>query len=283
MKNRLNDITNLNALRVFKVVAEQSSFIEASRFLSVTQPAISKTIKNLEKDMNIKLFHRNRNITQLTQDGVLLYHAVNKSYNLLNNALEKIEDEKHENLTIGIQSHFARFFLFDKIAEIIKEKQNINIKLIDMSSHDLIKKLENFELDFIIDSSPISISKDMISHKIASLDTCFVASNKFQILEDDINHLIANNTIVPLPRSTIRMALQKELMNQKYTMNPILEVETTDLILEAVKRNYGTMKVIDCGISMPKLDMYFIYKKDYMSKDTISFIEKYFCKETNND
>ena len=68
----INDI-NLNLYRVFYICAKCDSFVEASRKLYVSQPAVSKQIKNLEDLLGTKLFYRNNNGLRLTKDGKQLY------------------------------------------------------------------------------------------------------------------------------------------------------------------------------------------------------------------
>ena len=159
--------------------------------------------------------------------------------------------------------------------------------------------LDNFEVDFIIDSMPVSISDDMILKKIAVLNTCFVENCYFSENKKRTKSLITNRAILPLARSSIRTSLEKELQRQKYRIKPILEVETTDLILEAVKRNVGIgfvlkiaadeyiksgqMKIVDLGISMPQLEICIIVKETYLTKASKELIEKLSFKEELDD
>ena len=94
----INDI-NLNLYRVFYICSKSNSFVEASKRLCVSQPAISKQIKNLEDLLGTKLFYRDSNGLVLTNDGKQLYNYIDKSYNYLM-AGEKIIKENN-NMSIG--------------------------------------------------------------------------------------------------------------------------------------------------------------------------------------
>jgi DNA-binding transcriptional LysR family regulator len=63
----------LRHLRYFVAVAEQKGFREASRFLHVSQPAISKTLTYLEQELGIKLFARSGRTVRLTPQGEVFY------------------------------------------------------------------------------------------------------------------------------------------------------------------------------------------------------------------
>ncbi len=60
---------NLNLLRIFVQVAETSNITEASKALFISQPAVSKAIKNLEASLRIQLFIRDKH------KGLLLTEA----------------------------------------------------------------------------------------------------------------------------------------------------------------------------------------------------------------
>ncbi|WP_263356948.1 LysR family transcriptional regulator [Acidicapsa ligni] len=63
----------LRHLRYFVAVAQQKGFREASRFLHISQPAISKTLTQLEQELGIKLFMRSGRTARLTPQGEVFY------------------------------------------------------------------------------------------------------------------------------------------------------------------------------------------------------------------
>ena len=75
---------NLNLYKTFYDVARYGSFSKAAEFTYTTQPAISKSIKKLENDLETELFYRKSNGIELTEKGRELLFYVEKSYgNLL--------------------------------------------------------------------------------------------------------------------------------------------------------------------------------------------------------
>jgi transcriptional regulator, lysR family len=123
----INDI-NLNLYRVFYICAKCDSFVEASRKLYVSQPAVSKQIKNLEDLLGTKLFYRNNNGLRLTKDGKQLYDYIEKSYNYLM-AAEKIIKENNNlefgTIVIGAPAHIASFYLLEFIEKFQTKSPNI--------------------------------------------------------------------------------------------------------------------------------------------------------------
>ena len=77
------DNINWNSLRTFLYVATSNSFLDASNKLVVSQPAISKSIKNLEDQLNVNLFFRGNKGICLTPNGEILLKYVKDAYNTL--------------------------------------------------------------------------------------------------------------------------------------------------------------------------------------------------------
>jgi DNA-binding transcriptional LysR family regulator len=93
----------LRRLQIFLAVAENRSFSLAAERLSVTQPAVSKQIKDLEKRLSARLFERGRRLG-LTEAGYALMHHAQQVHGLieaLELALEEVGDTRKGHLELG--------------------------------------------------------------------------------------------------------------------------------------------------------------------------------------
>ncbi|MDV7720014.1 LysR family transcriptional regulator [Pediococcus ethanolidurans] len=81
---------NLTHLRYFSVVASQQSITKAAELLFVSQSAVSKTIKQLESELNVKLFDRIGRTIKLNRAGKLFYSYVSDSLNLLDRGVSAV-------------------------------------------------------------------------------------------------------------------------------------------------------------------------------------------------
>ena len=61
-------MVNLELYRIFKVVADEENLTRASEILNISQPAVTKHIHNLEKELKLKLFYRTQYGMKLTVD-----------------------------------------------------------------------------------------------------------------------------------------------------------------------------------------------------------------------
>lgn len=288
----INDI-NLNLYKVFYICSKCNSFVEASKKMCVSQPAISKQIKNLEDLLGTKLFYRDGNGLVLTNDGKQLYNYIDKSYNYLMAGEKIIKENNNMNvgtIVIGSPAHIASFYLLEYIEEYRKKHPNVFFRIVNGTTAELLKGLEEHRIDFVIDSSPINIvNKDMKVISLSSFDTCFITSinNK----ENDINK---HKYIMPYERSSIRKNLEKELEKYNIKLDVILEVETTDLIISSVKKDIGTGYVVKQSVkreleenqlaelktsyNLPKLELNLVYIEDYLTNLSNYFIKNHITK-----
>lgn len=294
----MNNI-NLNSLKIFLEVANSKSFLDASNKLFISQPAISKSMSKLEEDLGIQLFYRaNKGIT-LTPSGETLYRYLQKTKDLLlscERALISLNDIEEGRIVIGVQSHIVRKYLMDKIANFRTNHPKMIIELVDMSTNILIERLEERKVDFVVDSSPIdTVYNNVKIEPICSLNTCFVKSvyNTHNIR--NFQSLIKENLILPASRSSLRKNLHKCCEDSGVMLNPILEFETEELIIEATRRNLGVGYVVESAIQylidsnileriklkeeLPKMEINLVYINSYLTKAAKLFIKE----EINNE
>lgn len=287
----ISDI-NLNLYRVFYTCARSKTFCEASQKLCISQPAVSKEIKELEKILNVKLFHRDSKGLKLTKEGTKLLEYVDKSYNYLIAGQRIITENKDIDngiIKIGSPSHIASFYLVKFVEKYRKSHPNVYFQIVSASTSELLKKLSEHELDLVIDSSPVDIMPNMKIIELTSYDTCFVTTT--DNLESNFQN---HNFVMPLEKSSMRKNLKYVLDKKNIQLSIVLEVETTDLIISSVKSKIGTgyviknvvenefknneLKELHVDFELPKIQLNLIYIDDYLTKLPRYFIKNYILK-----
>lgn len=293
------DNINLNSLKIFLEVANSKSFLDASNKLFISQPAISKSMSKLEEDLGIVLFYRANKGISLTPSGETLYKYLRETKDLLlscERVLVSMNDIEEGRIVIGVQSHIVRNYLMDKIDSFRLRHPKIVIELIDLSTSTLIEKLEERKIDFVVDSSPVETVYNNIEIKpICSLNTCFVKSinNKSKI--KSLKALEKENIILPSSRSSLRKNLNKSFNEAGADINPILEFETEELIIEATRRNLGVGYVVKSAIQylvdanileyieikeeLPKMEINLVFVNNYLTNVARLFIEEEISSE----
>ena len=294
----MNDI-NLNSFKIFLEVANSNSFLEASNRLFLSQPAISKSMSKLEEDLGITLFYRANKGISLTPSGEVLYKYLKDTKDLLlscERVLVSMNDVEEGNLVIGVQSHIVRNYLMDKIDHFRIKHPKIKIKLIDLSSSALLEQLCSRKIDFIVDTTnDLSNYNNIESKAICSLITCFIKSSNNKNVINSLKDLENENIVLPVERSSLRRNLENIFNEKSLKINPILEFETEELIIDAVRRNLGVGYVVKSAVQylvdaniieyinieedLPHMSLDLIYINNNLSKVAQLFIEE----EINNE
>lgn len=137
-------------LKVFYSVATNLSFTQASRELFISQPAISKHIRELEQQYKTPLFERNGNKIGLTRAGkLLLSHAQSllAAYRQLDFEMNLLTDHFSGELRLGASTTIAQYVLPPLLAQFIQTFPEIHLSLISGNSHEIEKALTDGKID----------------------------------------------------------------------------------------------------------------------------------------
>ena len=290
---------NLNSLRIFYEVATAKSFLDASNKLFISQPAISKSISKLEEELGITLFYRANKGISLTPSGELLYNYLKEIRDSLlscERVLISMNNIEEGKIIIGVQSHIVRNYLMDKIDNFRLKHPKVLFELIDLPTNELIEKLEDRKVDFVIDSTPINTVYNNIEiEPICSLNTTFIKSTNNKNIIESLEDLEEENLILPAKRGAFRRNLNKCFNNVGIQNDKVLEFETEELIIEAVRRNLGVGYVVKSAVKylvdakileyvnveekLPEMEINLVYIKNNLTSISKLFI----TEEINKD
>lgn len=241
----MNNI-NLNLYKIFYIVAKSKSLVDASQKLHISQPAISKDIKKLEDAMKIKLIYRRNNGISLTKDGEEFVKYLDEVFEILHAGEEMVKqknDLEHATISIGCLSHISSLYLMEIIGKFKNRYSEIKIQITSASSAQLMELLQLHKLDFIIDTSmPNTIYNNIETTFLKAFDTIFISNKKIEI--NDFKELENEKWILPFDYTGTRKRLDETLEKYGIHINPSMELDVTDLIIDAVKRNLGIGYVI---------------------------------------
>ena len=286
---------NLNLYKVFYDVAKYGSFSKTAEFTFTTQSAISKSIKKLEDELETKLFYRNNNGIELTEKGRELLFYVEKSYgNLLTAERVMLEAENLERgkLNIGLPSHIASFFFFDKIVDFHNKYPNIEITLMNGSTRQLLELLDKHTIDFIIDTGPVNTNnKDLDIVKLSTVKYSFICNkNNYKDYKDikTIKDLESVPLILPITGTSNRKALDQLLLKNNVKPKKVMNIHKSEVILNAVDNNMGigyiisniiknndNYKEIKIKESLPTAEIDIAFNKKFLTNAPKRFIEEY--------
>lgn len=143
---------NEDQIRAFLAVLEWGSFSAASKHLNLSQPAVSQRIKSLESELNTTLFERapGRSAPLVTEAGQLLEAEARVTLARWGQLREEIRARgqlERGSVTIGGGATAVSFILPRVIAQVLATYPELNIRVRESGSAEVIKRVLNAELD----------------------------------------------------------------------------------------------------------------------------------------
>lgn len=296
-----NSNCDFNKYKVFYAVAECNSFSKATEVLHISQPAISYAIRELESQLETKLFIRNKNGIKLTDSGEKLMYYVQKAFNSIIKA-EQVLTEKEEEITgvirIGIYSHISLFMLPKIIKEFTSMHPNTKISITSSTNYELKEMLKHKELDFIILQYPVFLTESLFKEEVlCSMETCFFGTKKFYDLYN-CNFSIADMPLIlPFDGYADIDSLEEKFKRHNIIIKNNIRSYTNELLIKLVKENLGVgwglkksienelknneLYQIPVEIENPDTVYSIAYDDKFLSKTSVAFLK--FFKEQIND
>jgi LysR family transcriptional regulator, glycine cleavage system transcriptional activator len=126
----LRRLPALNALKAFEAAARHESFTRAAEELCVTQGAVSHQVKALELDLNIKLFHRERQRLVLTEAGREYLTVVRDALDRIAVGTERLVQRQTSGvLTVSTSPDFAAKWLVHRLGRFAEAYPDIDLRV----------------------------------------------------------------------------------------------------------------------------------------------------------
>ena len=140
----------LRHLRYLVAVAEELNFSRAARRLHLSQPPLSRQIRDLEAELGVTLFERAASKVRLTPAGDYVYHEAKRlleqSEQLIQQARRVAAETQHE-LQIGYIANVHGRLVIDAATRFRKTHPSVVVRVSDLSTADQVERLANGKLD----------------------------------------------------------------------------------------------------------------------------------------
>jgi len=190
--------TNWNLYKAFTVAFETRNLYRASEILLVSRSAVSQNIKELERQLGVRLFTSDYKGIAPTADGANFYTAIkNASTTIINaeNELHAFTPDSTGTIRIALPDHVADFFLVDYIKHFCAKYPNVRF---DILRHSGLDMLHNGSVDFVIDMEYKLRADTLTTVKLFSLTDCFLANKQF-LENHNLSQNITKEQLIKLP------------------------------------------------------------------------------------
>ena len=140
----------LRHLRYFLAVAEDLHFRKAAERLFISQPGLSRQIKQMEDDLGIQLFERHNRKVVLTSAGEYLKNELTRNLKSLDNSIKHaklLQDGKHGKLEFGYVGSAMQELIPNLLVTFKKEHPNVQFGLKEMDNQKQIESLLHQKID----------------------------------------------------------------------------------------------------------------------------------------
>ena len=235
---------DIKKLRYFTKIVEAGGFSEAARKLYVSQPNLSKTVKNLEEHLETKLFYMDGNRAKLTEDGKNLYRLAREAIEQYDNVFDEMMHLKQNargTVNLGIPPIIGTCVLPGMLSAFYKKYPGIRLRVDQRAANSVQTNVLENKLDVGFTITP-------------------VISDAFRItpIVEDKNMLILHRSHRYAKRKSIGYAALKNenfiTLNDEYTLyrnimtgcydahfepRILLKLSQWDLVVKLVKENMG--------------------------------------------
>ena len=238
-------INNLEAYKVFYYVAKCGSVTKAAGELSISQPAVSQAIKQLENTLDAALFHRAAKGVRLTSEGELLYSYVAKGYEQIEMGVKKVHQMQNMELgevRIGASDMTLQFYLLPYLETFHERYPNIKVMVSNAPTPETIESLYEGKIDFGVVSTPFDARPEVESFEVKKIRNTFVAGNKFWTLKGkrmEYGELEQLPCIFLEKDTSTRKFMDRFLEQRGIILEPEFELATSDMIVQFAIRNMG--------------------------------------------
>ena len=237
---------NFELYRIFYTVANNGNITKASEELLISQPAISKAIKNLEEQLGGKLFTRTKRGVILTEEGQEFYNYIKQAMEYISSAENKFTELINLDsgrIKIGISTTLTKQFLLPYLEKFHKLYPKIDIQIITNLSSELIPKLRNGLIDMMITNLVDDVyDNDIEIIKCKQVTDCFVVNDSYpELLNKEMSIGELNNypLILQTKGSNTRIFLDNFAKRNGTILKPNIELASYSLVVEFAKIGLG--------------------------------------------
>ena len=213
---------------------------------SLTQPAVSQHIKQLEKELGIRIFNRSEGQLHLTTEGELVLGYAKRVRMLYQNLQQSLSDYKSQakRLSVGITHTAESNLIAEVLAQYCSEHPGVRLTILTDTISNLYNKLKTYEIDIAVvegkvyDASLNSILIDTDCLVLAVANESPLARKSSVTLDE----LKKENLILRLPSSGTRNLFVSHLESNGMSIdefNIILEVDNIATIKDLIRRGFG--------------------------------------------
>jgi len=248
---------NLHLLRIFTTVASTGSFSQAAKQLYISQPAVSRGVQELERQLNLILIDRSMNTFTLTEGGRLLYqHGLHifAAERAAEVALEELHGLVRGQLALGASQTIGTYLLPPLLRQFHRRYEGVRLMLDIMNTHQILERLISAPLDLAFVEGPVDFPNLIITPWRVDTLVMIAAPDHHLVHQQSLslNDILTEPFIMREVGSGTRENIERALHTRGLHLNTAMELGGTSAIKEAVAAGLGISIVSEATIKLER-------------------------------
>ena len=239
----------LELYRVFLEVAKQGNISAAAQNLFISQSAVSQSVKQLEEQLQVRLFSRSTRGVSLTSEGKLLLEYVSHALGLLQSGEEKIAASRQlltGELIIGASDTVTKTYLLSRLEAFHKDYPDIRIRILNGTTSMVLDYLHAGQVDIAFASEAPDETVYSVRHCVDT-HTIFVAAPDY--LEFDKVYTMEEIAALPLilleRKASSRVYVGRYFQEHGVQIHPEIELGSHNLLISLARIGLGVACVTE--------------------------------------
>lgn len=239
----------LELYRVFLEVAKQGNISAAAQNLFISQSAVSQSVKQLEEQLQVRLFSRSTRGVSLTSEGKLLLEYVSHALGLLQSGEEKIAASRQlltGELIIGASDTVTKTYLLSRLEAFHKDYPDIRIRILNGTTSMVLDYLHAGQVDIAFASEAPDETVYNVRHCVDT-HTIFVAAPDY--LEFDKVYTMEEIAALPLilleRKASSRVYVERYFQDHGVQIHPEIELGSHNLLISLARIGLGVACVTE--------------------------------------
>ncbi|HEY4373106.1 MAG TPA: LysR family transcriptional regulator [Burkholderiales bacterium] len=243
---------DLKLLRNFLQIAEVESFTKAAAVLHIAQPALSRQIGQLERELGVKLFTRTERGVHLTEAGVMFRQRARglvDDFQRLRHEVSLLAEEPSGELTLGVPPSMHDTITLPLVRAYRKRFPRVLLRLVEGLSVTLNEGVHTGKLDLAIVSA--SEPRAALTHTPLVREGMFLVGARAKRVRSSsmpIEALAGLPLIVTLNPNALRSIVEEGFKRARLDFRPALETNSIPLMLDLVEEGAGYTVLSYCAV-----------------------------------
>ena len=273
---------NFHQLYIFHAVASHGSFSRAAVSLEITQPAVSIQIQELERSMQVTLFHRRPRALRLTEIGETVFGYAQQIFTLSEKLLETVEemqDLKAGHLNLGASTTPGEYVLPVALGRFRRVYPGIQTELVIANTRSIVQRLLRREIDMgMVGERPEEHSGELEMVDYLEDEIVLVAAPDHILAlapgPVTAQQVVDSGLVVRESGSATRQAAERHLQDIGVAAKVALELGSNQAVKQAAAAGGGIGVISRMGVTAEvKADMLVILEvKDWQCRRPLTLV-----------